>query len=71
MPPTCSSPACFAADKAGQLEDDIYVLELGIGVGLFARYFFDRFRELCRQHKKDYHARLIKKSRSSATPAGR
>jgi tetratricopeptide (TPR) repeat protein len=48
-----------AADKAGQLEDDIFVLELGIGVGLFARYFLDCFQELCRQHKKDYYARLM------------
>ena len=28
-----------AADQAGELEDEIFVLELGIGVGLFARYF--------------------------------
>src|SRR5262245_53036174 len=27
------------ADKAGTLPRDIHVLELGIGVGLFARYF--------------------------------
>src|SRR6516225_8584776 len=38
----------LAAEKSGQLEDDIYVLEFGIGVGLFARYFFDSFQELCR-----------------------
>src|SRR5438876_9834768 len=31
----------LAADKSGQLEDEIFVLELGIGVGLFARYFLD------------------------------
>src|SRR5438128_187430 len=30
-----------AAEKAGNLERDIFVLELGIGVGLFARYFLD------------------------------
>ncbi len=47
-----------AADKDGQLEDDIFVLELGIGVGLFARYFLDTLRDLCRQHKKDYYSRL-------------
>src|SRR5437588_12362962 len=44
----------LAADKDGQLEGDLFVLELGIGVGLFARYFLDSFRDLCRQHKKDY-----------------
>ena len=47
-----------AADKGGELEDDIYVLELGIGVGLFARYFLDHVRELCRRNKKDYYERL-------------
>jgi len=26
--------------------DDIYVLELGVGVGLFARFFLDHFRDL-------------------------
>ena len=47
-----------AADKLGQLERDIVVLELGIGVGLFARYFLDCMRDLCRLHKKDYYDRL-------------
>jgi hypothetical protein len=28
---------------------------LGIGVGLFARYFLDCIRELSRRHKKDYY----------------
>ena len=46
------------AEKAGTLEQDIFVLELGIGVGLFARYFLDSFRELCQAHKKDYYERL-------------
>src|SRR5436305_14919235 len=36
-----------AAEQAGTLEDDIFVLELGIGVGLFARYFLDAMKELC------------------------
>ena len=31
------------AEKAGTLEPDIFVLELGIGVGLFARFFLDPF----------------------------
>jgi len=48
----------LAADKAGQLDDDIFVLELGIGVGLFARYFLDHLRDLCWREKKDYYARL-------------
>jgi len=37
---------------------DIYVLELGVGVGLFARFFLDRLRELCRQQRRDYYDRL-------------
>ena len=46
------------AEKAGPLEEEIFVLELGIGVGLFARYFLDSFRDLCRTNKKDYYDRL-------------
>jgi tetratricopeptide (TPR) repeat protein len=46
------------ADKKGELDADIYVLELGIGVGLFARYFLDHFQELCRRARKDYYDRL-------------
>src|SRR5207244_8329632 len=48
----------LAADKAGTLEDDIFVLELGIGLGLFARFFLDYLRDLCAQHKKNYYDRL-------------
>src|SRR5947208_9147851 len=36
------------ADQAGTLEEEIFVLELGIGVGLFARFFLDHLRDLCR-----------------------
>src|SRR6516162_8709433 len=32
-------------EKTAPLEDEIFVLELGIGVGLFARFFLDCFRE--------------------------
>src|SRR5882724_6215765 len=46
------------AEEAGTLEDELFVLELGIGVGLFARYFLDALKELCQQHKKDYYHRL-------------
>ena len=36
------------AEEQGTLtpDEDIFVLELGIGVGLFARYFLDAFRDL-------------------------
>ena len=48
----------LAAEKQAPLEPDLFVLELGIGVGLFARYFLDHFRDLCAEHKKDYYDRL-------------
>jgi tetratricopeptide (TPR) repeat protein len=46
------------AETQGPLENEIFVLELGIGVGLFARYFLDHFRRLCQQQQKDYYDRL-------------
>jgi tetratricopeptide (TPR) repeat protein len=48
----------LAAEREGALAADLFVLELGIGVGLFARYFLDALRDLCYQHGKDYYARL-------------
>src|SRR5262245_36529551 len=50
--------ALQAAEKETPLPADLFVLELGIGVGLFARYFLDAFRELCDRHRKDYYDRL-------------
>jgi hypothetical protein len=52
--------SCQQAAVSGQLsgEEEIYVLELGIGVGLFARFFLDNFKELCRKRKKDSYDRL-------------
>src|SRR5262249_42974618 len=47
-----------ATEQARSLEPDLFVLELGIGVGLFARYFLDAFRDLCVQRGKDYYDRL-------------
>ena len=46
------------ADENGSLEPEILVLELGPGLGLFARYLMDVFRELCRKLDKDYYNRL-------------
>ncbi len=46
------------SEKTAPLEDQIFVLELGIGVGLFARFFLDNFRDLCQKHGKDYYDRL-------------
>lgn len=48
----------LAAERDGTLEPDIFILELGIGVGLFARFFLDAFRVLCARHSKDYYDRL-------------
>lgn len=48
-----------AADARGELiEPDLFVLELGIGVGMFGRFFLDCFRDLCTEHGKDYYHRL-------------
>src|SRR5437899_8853987 len=47
-----------AAERAGTLEQDIFVLEIGIGVGLFARLFLDAFHSLCQKGGKDYYDRL-------------
>ena len=52
-------PQPLSQGERGGLEPDIYVLELGIGVGLFARFFLDHFQQLCDKHKKDFYDRLI------------
>ncbi len=46
-------------ERSAEKVDDIYVLELGIGLGLFARLFLDAFRNLCVQHNKNYYDRLV------------
>jgi hypothetical protein len=47
-----------AAEQHGTLAREIRVLELGPGLGLFARFFLDAFRALCRERGKDYYDRL-------------
>ena len=37
----------------------INVLELGAGMGLFARYFLDAFRAICAQENRDFYDRLV------------
>jgi tetratricopeptide (TPR) repeat protein len=50
----------FAACRdAMRLPDRIAVLELGAGLGLFARLFLESFARLCRQEGADYYERLI------------
>jgi tetratricopeptide (TPR) repeat protein len=48
----------LATERQGALGSHIAVLELGPGLGLFARYFLDAFRDLCRQRNTDYYDRL-------------
>ena len=48
----------LAADEAGSLDPEIFVLELGIGLGLFAHVFLDAVRERSATEGKDYYDRL-------------
>lgn len=50
--------SAVAAETAGTLRERINVLELGIGSGLFARYFLHVFRDLCDKSHRDYYERL-------------
>lgn len=45
--------------ESGELDETIRVLELGAGLGLFARQFLDTFRELCIEHGQDYYERIV------------
>ena len=47
------------AERTGTLEERIQVLEIGPGLGLFARLFLDRMRALCTEANKDYYDRLV------------
>lgn len=49
---------CVELDSAGELEPDIAVMEMAIGLGLFAVQVLDRFQTLCREHGRDYYDRL-------------
>jgi hypothetical protein len=53
-----SMPSARSRAPAPTLEPDIFVLELGVGVGLFARYFLDAFRHRSAAEGKDYYERL-------------
>ena len=46
---------CVEADPEN---GPIRVLELGAGSGLFARYFLEEFRDLCREGNRDFYERL-------------
>ncbi len=49
---------CAAADRRGELEDAIAVLELGAGLGLHAKLLLDRFRNRCNAERVGYYDRL-------------
>jgi len=50
--------SCLLAERAGTLEDDIAVLELGAGLGVYARQFLDRFEAVCAELGRDFHERM-------------
>lgn len=50
--------AGLEAEEDGGTGGEIFVLELGIGVGLFARFFLDHFRRLCERSGKNYYDRV-------------
>lgn len=50
--------SCLLAARAGTLEAEIGVLELGAGLGVFARQFLDRFTAACAESGADWHERL-------------
>ncbi len=45
------------ARQQGTLEPEIWLLELGIGTGLFARFLLDCLRDLCAANGRDYYQR--------------
>jgi len=49
---------CAEADAAGTLEDDIWCVEMAIGLGLHSLQLLDRFQEICKRNERDYYDRL-------------
>ncbi|HVC92191.1 MAG TPA: SAM-dependent methyltransferase [Pirellulales bacterium] len=47
-----------ASESSQALGTTIFVLEIGPGTGLFAKFFLDAFREMCVRHAKDFYERL-------------
>lgn len=60
--------SCAEAAEAGTLEPEIAVLELGMGLGLFAAQVLDRFRDRCAARGVDWYDRLVWYA-TDATPA--
>jgi tetratricopeptide (TPR) repeat protein len=63
--------AVLLFENCSELEpnEQVTVIELGAGTGLFARFFLDSFRTLCQQEGKTYYERLryVVTDRSTAT----
>ncbi len=49
---------CLELEERGALEQEIYVLELAMGLGLHAVQLLDRFQRLCSQRGRDWYDRL-------------
>lgn len=49
---------CMELEERGALEQEIYVLELAMGLGLHAVQLLDRFQRLCSQRGRDWYDRL-------------
>lgn len=50
--------SCLLAERGGELEREIAVMELGAGQGVYARQFLDHFAALCGRHGCDFYDRL-------------
>jgi hypothetical protein len=55
---SCAAAAMFVHCEEKPPAAAITILELGAGSGLFARFFLDVFRDLCRREGRDYYERL-------------
>jgi len=49
---------CAELDAQDDLESEIWVMELAVGLGLHAVQLLDRFAALCREHGRNYYDRL-------------
>jgi len=49
---------CEEAERRGALADEVVVVEMGMGLGLFARLLMRSFRSLCQQSERNYFDRL-------------
>ena len=50
--------SCLEASERAVLEDEVEVVELGVGLGLFARLFLNRLEERCRETGADFYDRV-------------